>query len=178
MPWPTSALFPTASRPTHRPTSTCFPIGATSSSVGKAVWKNQCRNLSDPVIRQEAVDNWPKMYVDQRQKIGDDVLPSADLLDLIPYAVLSDDRNSIEFRLLTLGADKATRLLKGDDINISKEWTTLQYQPPAGDTTPLPAWKRMAYWSDSIVVLDDQANSWDIQPNFQGAAYTSATRCR
>ncbi|KAK0719443.1 hypothetical protein B0H67DRAFT_642798 [Lasiosphaeris hirsuta] len=141
-------------------------------SVGRAVWKKKCRDLSDPTTRQEAVDNWPKMYVNKWEKVGDDVLPSADVLDIIPFAALSVDRNQIEFRLLILGSDKAVQVLKSDDIYASNEWTLLQYQAKAGDKTTLPAWKRMAYWNNSVVALDDQSNTWDLQPNFQNRTYT------
>lgn len=141
-------------------------------SIGRAVWMKKCRDLTDPTVRQQAVDNWPKMYVDQWQKIGDEVLPSADLRDVIPFAVLSADRNQIEFRLLTLGSDSAIQLLKGDDIYPSNQWTTLQYPQQAADKTPLPTWKRMAYWNNTVVALDDQSNLWDLQPNFQSETYT------
>ncbi|KAK4461524.1 hypothetical protein QBC42DRAFT_203416 [Cladorrhinum samala] len=141
-------------------------------SIGRAVWMKKCRDLNDPTVRQQAVDNWPKMYVDQWQKIGDEVLPAADLRDVIPFAVLSADRKDIEFRLMTLGSDSAIQVLKGDDIYPSNEWTALQYPKQAADATPLPTWKRMAYWNNTVVALDDQSNLWDLQPKFQEGTYT------
>ncbi|KAK3387370.1 hypothetical protein B0H63DRAFT_392697 [Podospora didyma] len=140
-------------------------------SVGTAVWRKRHRTGDDPTL-QQAVGNWPKMYVDEWQKISDTAFPAADLRDVVPFAVLSADRTQIDFHLAILAQDSTISVLANDDIYPANQWTPLTYQQQNGDPATLPVWNRLAYWNNSIVALDDHNNTWTLQPSFQTNTYT------
>lgn len=149
-------------------------------AIGKSVWKKTHRNinpsnpaLGDPVLAQ-AVDDWPKMYLDDWEVVGDACLPADDLLDVIPYAVLAADRTSIAFQLCILGSDSSVRVLDGEVLGQNSKWNSMTYKK-ADKNSPAnpPTWTRMAYWNNGIVALDGASNTWDLAPDFGAQTYTA-----
>jgi hypothetical protein len=157
--------------------SVCFfPFkGDFCLSIGTAVWRKRHRSESDPALSQ-AVDNWPKMYMNEWEKIGDTVLPAADLKSIIPFAVLSADRNAIAFQLLILDKNSTIQVLNNDDLYPSTTWTTVTYQ--AGDKDPKEAlkWTAMAYWNNQVVALDAESNMWDLTIDFKANAFSMSDK--
>jgi len=83
-------------------------------SIGRSVWIKARRNKDDPALTA-AVDNWPNMYVNAWVKV-ENVLPAVELAGVIPFAVLSADRESIEFHLVLLKTDGTLLVLAGDSL--------------------------------------------------------------
>ncbi|KAI1496683.1 hypothetical protein F5X99DRAFT_424351 [Biscogniauxia marginata] len=140
-------------------------------SAGTAVWRRRHRDKEDPIL-QEAVGNWPKMYLDRWEKIGDKVLAAANLCSVVPFAVLSADRNQADFHLLILQQDGSIKMLSGDDIYPSNSWDTISYQKGDDGPAHAPNWTRMAYWNNSVVAVDDQNNTWTLYVDFKQGTYT------
>lgn len=140
-------------------------------SVGTSVWKKKHRGADDPILKQ-AVGDWPKMYVDEWEKIGENALPSDDVLDVIPFAVLSADRNEIGFNLLLLNPDNSVQILTKDDLQDNNTWGTISYSKTGDSPDTPPNWARMAYWNGAVVGLDDKTNTWNVKINFDQSTYT------
>ncbi|KAI0548375.1 hypothetical protein F4679DRAFT_596813 [Xylaria curta] len=119
-----------------------------------------------------AVNDWPKMYLDQWEEIGDRALPTANLRSIIPYAVLATGRNQIDFRLLVLQHDGSIQLLESDDIYAYNSWHTISSKHGTESAQREPNWTHMAYWNDSIVAVDDQNNTWSLKVDFDQSVYT------
>ncbi|KAM0228386.1 hypothetical protein ACHAP5_011950 [Fusarium lateritium] len=140
-------------------------------SVGTSVWRKRHRGADDPILKQ-AVGNWPKMYIDNWEKIGDNVLPSDKTLDIIPFAVLSADRNEIGFNLLLLNPDNSVQILTKDDLTDNNTWGTISYSKTTDSPDTVPTWARMAYWNGAVVGLDDTTSTWNVKINFDQSTYT------
>ncbi|KAL6228873.1 hypothetical protein BDW75DRAFT_246243 [Aspergillus navahoensis] len=134
-------------------------------AVGNSVWKKEHRDSMDESLKQ-AVDNWPKMYVDEWVKIGDNVLLSGDIRSIIPFARLGDDGKTLYHKLLILRHDGTLQVLKGDNIYQTNTWDTLKY---SGSQTP--KWTRMAYWNDMVLAVDDHNQMWNISVDFDKLTY-------
>ena len=146
-------------------------------AVGTAVWKKAHRSDRDPQL-SSAVDHWPKMFVDEWTKIGDACLPAPDLKSIVPFAILSADKNAIAFKVVLLGQDDTIQVLASDSFGATNTFVQLNYLKGQGSDSPTvaPKWTRMAYWNNQITALDDGDNTWDLTPDFTAQTYTTDTK--
>ena len=139
-------------------------------SFETAIWRKRHRDNADPFLKK-AVGDWPKMYDDKWEKIGESTLPFADLRSIVPFAVISADRKNIGFHLVILPKDGPMRFLSTDEIGATNSWSILSYTQNKDDP-PQPSWSRIAYWNSTIVAVDDKSNIWSLQVDFQNGTYT------
>jgi len=141
-------------------------------SIGRSVWIKACRNKDDPALTA-AVDNWPNMYVNAWVKV-ENVLPAVELAGIIPFAVLSADRESIEFHLVLLKTDGTLLVLAGDSLAPESTYNTLHYAISDGSPATSPKWNKIAYWNNQVVAVDGESKAWNLQPNFADSTYTAS----
>lgn len=68
-----------ASKSTH-----FFPYeGHLYVANGTKLWVRRCRPKGDPDFNQKACNNWPKMYYDTWETLGDKALPADNLADIV-----------------------------------------------------------------------------------------------
>ena len=178
--WSLFGNLPTAAKLDSTQALHFFPYkGDFCVSVGKSVWLRQHRqgNDMDPELKQ-AVDDWPKMYIDDWTHIGTSALPSDNLLDIVPFSVLSADRTQIAFQLVVLGADSSIRMLTSDSLSDTSEWPTMQYKQTGSSPAVVPAWTRMSYWNNKIVAVDQASNSWNITPDFSAQTFVISDQAK
>lgn len=142
-------------------------------AIGQAVWKRAHLAPGDPAL-SSAVDNWPNMYVKDWVKLGDEVLPSADILDIVPFAQLSADRNQIAFQLVVLTADHTILYLTSDILGPESEYEELRYVQRSPAPNVAPEFTNIAYWDNHIIGYDNDNNTWNLTPNFQDGTYIAA----
>ncbi len=121
-------------------------------SIGKKVWFKQHREgvkagaPGDPALAK-AVDNWPYMYNDDWNYVGDQVLPADDLVAVMPFTVLSADRSAIKFQLVILNHDLTLQVLSGDSIKATNDFSTLDFKAST-EGPSRPQWQLMTYWNN------------------------------
>ena len=170
--WTYFSALPNGANVTSSSNVHFFPYkGDFCLSVGASVWRKRHRTPEDPIL-QQAVGNWPKLYLDEWQKIGDNAFPGGDIKDVIPFAVLSADRNVIDFKLLILKQDGSIQVLTKDDIYESNSWSTLSYSKVSDAPAAPPKWTRCCYWNNTVIALDDQNNIWNLNVKFESGTYT------
>jgi len=146
-------------------------------SIGSKVWLKRHRqgpspgNTGDPLLAK-AVNNWPFMYNTDWEYVGESVLPAADLVEVLPFAVLSADRTQIDFQLVVMGTDSSLQVLDGDTLQAQNKWAPMVFQSSAGSVAQ-PKWKLMAYWNNHFVAYDDDQHFWNLQPNWATRTYTA-----
>ncbi|KAF3069675.1 hypothetical protein GL218_07891 [Daldinia childiae] len=174
--WKSFAAFPTDANLSADSNIHFFPYkGDFYLSVGTAVWRKRHIFPHESTLTQ-SVGNWPKLYRNDWERIGDSVFPADDLRDVIPFAKLNPTRREVGFELLILNQDSSIQVLAKDDIYGSNTWNTISYIKGKDDPSAPPMWSRMAYWSNSIVALDDQNNTWSLKVNFEAGTYTIADK--
>ncbi|KAF9911323.1 hypothetical protein BX616_010619 [Lobosporangium transversale] len=147
-----------------------FPFkGDICLAIGQAVWRKL--HYKDETDLKKAVDNWPNMYQASWVKVGDNVLPAADLRSVIPFAVLSADRQNIDFHLVVLKADSSMAVLTSDDLINNASFNPLTFGPSKEITTE-PKWSRIAYWDNQIVGYDDANNVYNLDVKFSANSFT------
>ena len=144
-------------------------------SIGKAVWKKAHISDRDPAL-QGAVNNWPGLYVKDWTYVGDSVLPTSDLAGVVPFAVLSADRQQVAFHLVTLDTDGSVFHLTNDEIAQGNKYQPLQYTTSSGSPQTPPKFTKIAYWDGHIVGVDGESNSWNIEPKWDAGTYTIADK--
>ncbi|GAM91041.1 hypothetical protein ANO11243_090880 [Dothideomycetidae sp. 11243] len=155
-----------------------FPFNADFyMSIGQKVWMKAhlpatpAGSQPDAAL-QKAVDNWPSLYNETWQYIGDTALPAADIKNIVPFSVFSADRSQIAFHLALLNSDGTLQYLDADVLQGSNnKWAQLNFSASNNNNTP-PKWTSMAYWNNRIVGLDDSQNFWDMTPNWTSGTYT------
>lgn len=50
---------------------------------GTKLWVRKCRPKGDPVLEKQACNNWPKMYYDTWEHLGDNALPSGNFTSIV-----------------------------------------------------------------------------------------------
>ncbi|THH13227.1 hypothetical protein EW146_g6965 [Bondarzewia mesenterica] len=116
-----------------------FPyMGDFCLAIGKAVWKKAHINEKDPSITS-AVDNFPNLYSKQWVKLGDNVLPMNNLAGVVPFAVLSADRNQIAFHLTVLASDGNIMYLTDDSLGPGANFEAMKYSPAKGSPETPPS---------------------------------------
>ncbi|TFK59926.1 hypothetical protein BDN72DRAFT_725646, partial [Pluteus cervinus] len=138
-------------------------------SVGKTVWKKVHLNDQDPAIKN-AVDNWPALYSKDWTAIGD-CLPSPNFAGVVPFAVLSADRDQIAFQLVTLAVDGTISWMISDQLTPQSDWSVMTYTAASGGPATPPKFTKIAYWNNVIVGIDDASNSWNINVSFQNGTF-------
>jgi len=155
-----------------------FPYNADFyMSIGQKVWMKKHRQGAqpgsepDPLLKQ-AVDNWPKLYEDTWQYIGDTVLPADDVKSVVPFTTLSASRDAIGFHLAILTSAGNLQFLDADVLQGSNNaWTDLKFT--SNDAAKVQsAWTSVAYWNNQFVGLDDSQNFWNLTPDWSAHSYT------
>lgn len=155
-----------------------FPYNADFyMSIGQKVWMRKHRQGAqpgsepDPVLKQ-AVDNWPKLYEDTWQFIGDTALPAGDVKSVVPFTTLSASRDAIGFHLAILTSAGTLQFLDADVLQGSNNaWTDLKFVSNDAASSQ-PAWTSFAYWNNQFVGLDDSQNFWNLTPDWPAHQYT------
>jgi hypothetical protein len=137
-------------------------------SVGQAVWRKNHRK--DETSLAKAIDNWPNMYEDHWEKIGDTALPAADLLGVVPFAVISASREDIEFHLVVLKSDSSLAVLTTDGLVDKASFAPLTFSA-SGETAAEPKWSRIAYWDNEIVGYDQGNNVYNLKVDFSAKTF-------
>eukprot|EP00903_Cladosiphon_okamuranus_P014488 g13439.t1 len=130
-------------------TAKVFPFnGDLFLSIGTALWKKEHRFSGSDQLA-DAVDDWPKTYVEGWFKVGDNVF-SAGIVDTSFFGELTDPTN-INSTLITriLLLDSAGQLYAlGGVPQISaaaNNFIPLKFNPSAGGPDAPPAWTKIAY---------------------------------
>lgn len=169
--WSFFSAFPAGATIAPSDTIHFFPYkGDFYLSIGSSVWMKTHVSEKDPAI-QQAVDNWPALYVKDWTAIGDNVLPASNLVAVIPFASLDGLRQDIAFRLITLDVTGSLSFLTTDTLTPGAQFDTLRYNSSGSPSSP-PVFTKAAYWGGKIVAVDDQSNSWDMTPNWDDGTYT------
>lgn len=152
-------------------TTHIFPYqGNIYIASGTEMWMRKCRAKGDPAVR-ESSSNWPKMYQDAWEKVGEQCLPANDVIDVVPWAQLSSDKEDVlKFNLVVLNADGTLQALQGENVGPQNNFRPLGYTT-GGPTESPPVWTRIAYHNNVLVGYDKDYNLWDIKPDFSNNSY-------
>ncbi|KAM0360486.1 hypothetical protein ACHAP4_002567 [Fusarium culmorum] len=148
-----------------------FPYkGDFCMSVGTAVYRKRHRDDRDPKVNS-AIDDWPRLYQDDWEKVGDKCLPTAKALSILPFVHLTG--KYIQFHLVVLGDDGRLLSLDGDlgyGSNFYKELKNNTENNTAARNLKID---RATYWNGHIVVLDDKSNTWNLNADFDAHTFTA-----
>ncbi|KAF5246293.1 hypothetical protein FAUST_1410 [Fusarium austroamericanum] len=149
-----------------------FPYkGDFCMSVGTAVYRKKHRDDKDPEIKL-AIDDWPRLYLDEWEKVGDKCLPTAKALSVLPFARLIG--KDIRFHLVVLDDDGRLLSLNGDLASGSNTYTelknTTEEKKIAARNLKI---NQAAYWNGNIVALDDKSNTWNLNADFDTHTFTA-----
>ncbi|KAG8627290.1 hypothetical protein KVT40_004773 [Elsinoe batatas] len=159
-----------------------FPFNADFyMSIGQKVWFK--KHLPAPAAGAppdpnlaKAIDNWPGLYEDQWQYVGDTALPAADIKSIVPFATFAADHSQIDFHLALLNGDGSLSFLSSTGLQGSgNPWSTLNFQASASVTTA-PVFSSMAYWNNRLIAYDDKQTFWDLIPDWKASTYTVDTQ--
>ncbi|KAK6705305.1 hypothetical protein SNK05_009199 [Fusarium graminearum] len=148
-----------------------FPYkGDFCMSVGTAIYRKRHRDDRDQKVNL-AIDDWPRLYQDDWEKVGDKCLPTAKALSVLPFVRLTG--KGTQFNLVVL--DDAGRLLSLDgDLrygsNFYKELKNNTENNTAARNLKI---NRATYWNGNIVVLDDKSNTWNLNADFDAHTFTA-----
>lgn len=172
--WSTFSQLPFDANITDNDKVFMFPFkGDFYLAVGRAVWKKAQLDARSPDLKN-AIDHWPSIYHKGWEKLGDTVLPTADLLGVVPYAQLSSDGNEIAFQLVILAADSTISFLKGDTLSSDSQFDQMEYVPAGGGPEEAPKFTCVTYWSGQITGYDnDNQSTWNLSPKFQEGTFTA-----
>ncbi|KAG0567797.1 hypothetical protein KC19_7G161600 [Ceratodon purpureus] len=139
-----------------------FPFaGALCLAIGQKVWRKvHDRPDADEASRARAMDDWPELYVDHWDKVGDTVLPAGELRGVVPYSTFSAEKKAMDFHVVVLKGDGSLHALEG------LKGSSIKPLAFDGDNASAPKLWRIAYWDDQIVGYDDANNMVSIKVNF------------
>ncbi|KAK3326667.1 hypothetical protein B0H66DRAFT_589231 [Apodospora peruviana] len=154
-----------------------FPYkGDFCMSVGTAIWRKRHRDEKDPEIKL-AVDNWPKLYLDAWEKIGDSCLPTAKARNVIPFARLAG--KDIRFHLVVLTQDNRLLALDGDLKGSGNTFSELKNASDAKNADALALKiQQAAYFSGNIVAIADSNHSWNLDVDFDANTFAAKDQRR
>jgi hypothetical protein len=143
-----------------------FPFaGALCLAIGQKLWrKAHDRPDADEASRAKSLEDWPELYVDHWDKVGDAVLPAGDLRGVVPYSTFSPEKKAMDFHLVVLKADGSLHALEGLKASSIK--------PLACADDSAPKLVRIAYFDDQIVGLDEADNMVSIRVNFTDKTFS------
>nr|CEG03085.1 unnamed protein product [Fusarium pseudograminearum CS3487] len=148
-----------------------FPYkGDFCMSVGTAVYRKRHRDDKDPTVNL-AIDDWPRLYQDDWEKVGGKCLPTARALSVLPFVRLTG--KYIQFHLVVLDDNGRLLSLDGDlgyGSNFYKELKNNTENNTAARNLKID---RAAYWNGNIVVLDDKSNTWNLNADFDAHTFTA-----
>lgn len=149
-----------------------FPYkGDFCMSIGTAIYRKKHRDEKDPEIKL-AIDNWPMLYLDSWEKVGDNCLPTAKALSVLPFVRLSG--KDIRFHLVVLADDGRLLALNGDLSGSNNTYTELKNATDEKKTAAKNLRiKQAAYWNGNIVALDDNSNTWNLNADFDAHTFTA-----
>ncbi|KAG7420721.1 hypothetical protein Forpe1208_v001787 [Fusarium oxysporum f. sp. rapae] len=150
-----------------------FPYkGDFCMSVGTTVYRKKHRDDRDPEIKS-AIDNWPRLYLDSWEKVGDNCLPTANALSVLPFARLTG--KDIRFHLVVLADDGRLLELNGDLSGGNNTYTELKNATDEKKTAARNLKiKQAAFWNGNIVALDNSNNTWNLDVDFDAHTFTAA----
>ncbi|KAJ5698631.1 hypothetical protein N7462_000636 [Penicillium macrosclerotiorum] len=152
-----------------------FPYcGDLCLAVGTGIWRKRHRDANDSRIT-EAMNNWPVLYEDGWEKVGDRCLPDANLSSIIPYATLAATGNKINFHLVTLSRDNTISFLSGDWLTDNMHFQPMKNESLDGEGQAV-RWKKIAYWNDRVVGLDMDNHTWNLTMNFDRGVFQAAEK--
>ncbi|TFK63823.1 hypothetical protein BDN72DRAFT_775466 [Pluteus cervinus] len=138
-------------------------------SVGKTVWKKVHLSDRDPGLKN-AVDNWPALYSSDWTAMGD-CLPSPNFAGVVPFSVLSADRDQIVFQLISLAVDGTISWMTSDQLTPQSDWSVMTYAAASDGPAASPKFIKIAYWNNAVIGIDDASNSWNINVSFQNGTF-------
>ncbi|KAG0041236.1 hypothetical protein BGZ83_002119 [Gryganskiella cystojenkinii] len=146
-----------------------FPYkGDLCLAIGQKVWRKIHRSEATDLAK--AINNWPNMYQDNWDSVGDAVLPAADLRGVVPFAMLSAAREDIDFRLVVLKSDSSLAVMTNDELVNKASFASLTFNPST-ETPTVPKWSRIAYWDGEIVGYDEANNVYNLQVDFKANTF-------
>ncbi|KAL9944639.1 hypothetical protein D7B24_005413 [Verticillium nonalfalfae] len=150
-----------------------FPYkGDFCMSIGTAIWRRKHRDDRDPEVKK-AVDNWPKLYVESWEKVGDNCLPVGNAWSILPFARLSG--KDIRFHLVILGQDGRLLSLNGDLAGSNNSFTELKNSSDAKNKAAAAlSIKQAAYFNGNIVAYDSGSNTWNLDVDFDASTFTAS----
>ena len=149
-----------------------FPYkGDFCMSVGAAVWRKRHRDTRDPEIKL-AAGNWPKLYVDAWEKVGDACLPQANARGVLPFVRLVG--KDIRFHLVVLADDGRLLALDGDLAAQGNQFIELKnVSDPTSAVLVGFEIQRAAYWNGSIVAYDNCSYTWNLDVDFDAHTFVA-----
>ncbi|KAK0618937.1 hypothetical protein B0T14DRAFT_478794 [Immersiella caudata] len=149
-----------------------FPYkGDFCMSVGTTVWRKKHRSREDPVIKS-AVDNWPQLYLDAWEKVGDGCLPVPNARNVIPFARLAG--KDIRFHLVVLTDDGRLLSLDGDLAHSGNTFSELRNESDGKDQAAKTLKvEKAAYWNGNIVAYD-KTKTWNLDVDFDSHTFKAA----
>jgi len=143
-----------------------FPFnGDLYLAIGRKVWRQEHRRNDDPNIKK-AVNDFPKLYVDNWQKIGDEVLPENGALSILPFVQLSADKEKISSYLMILDSDANICVLEGDALSAQNTFKPLSLASKPKGVLTAPKWTKLVYFNSLILGYDDSHRLWELTPDF------------
>ncbi|KAK5111652.1 hypothetical protein LTR62_004757 [Meristemomyces frigidus] len=140
-------------------------------SVGQDIWCRRHRQPGD-VQLQQAVDNWPKLYVDEwSAKLPNFSLPAPDLVDVVPFVELQAGTGTATAYIMALDSQGNISAWTGDDPTTGGPFAAMTYR--GSSPSVAPTWTQMTYSSGKICAYDGQ-NTWEMTPSIGDKFYTIA----
>ncbi|KAM0276435.1 hypothetical protein ACHAQH_006740 [Verticillium albo-atrum] len=150
-----------------------FPYkGDFCMSIGTAVWRKKHRDERDPEIKS-AVDNWPKLYLEAWERVGENCLPMDNARSILPFARLAG--KDIRFHLVILGQDGRLLALNGDLAGSNNSFTELEnVSDEKNKAAKALNIQQAAYWNGNIVAYDNASNTWNLDADFDASTFTAS----
>jgi len=127
-----------------------FPYGGhLFISHGRAVWRKEHRNPEDPELAN-GVNDYSSMYHSVWDKVGDEVLPAADLRNVVPFFEVTAAGQTLNPKLVVLHEDNRTiSVVNESTLTSASTWAPLTYRNnvPGINTQ----WEHIAYWNGKVV---------------------------
>ncbi|KAK4096371.1 hypothetical protein N658DRAFT_458804 [Parathielavia hyrcaniae] len=154
-----------------------FPYkGDFCMSVGTAIWRKRHRDEKDPELKR-AVDNWPKLYLDAWEKVGDNCLPTSKARNVIPFARLAG--KDIRFHLVVLAEDGQLLALNGDLQGSGNTFSELKNASDAKNAAALALKvQQAAYFNGNIVAVDEASHTWNLDVDFDANKFVAKDQRR
>ncbi|RAR01321.1 alpha-amylase type a isozyme [Stemphylium lycopersici] len=135
---------------------------------GTKLWVRKCRPKGDPVLEKQACNNWPKMYYDTWEHLGDNALPSGNFTSIDA---------AVKFQLVALTSEGELQVLQQESLGSSNTFSAMSYVASGknASSTP-PSWLRIALNNGKFIGYDRGSNLWDIVPDFTSNTYTTENK--
>ena len=143
-------------------------------SIGQKLWVKKSRDRTDPQVRTNAKDNWPKLFHDNWELVGAQALPAKDFRSLAPFVVESIDGKEMLFRLFAVTQEGSLQVCFNDELGASNAFQAMSYKPSRlHPTEQAPKWRDIAYYNNRLVAYDG-SNTWNISPDKDALKVTAS----